>query len=47
MQADRLSDARAEGAGQVAGADVLVASVDAEVGGVFADLLHHVADIVQ
>ena len=47
MQADRLADFGAEALGQPAGAQLLVHVVEAARGGVLAQLVDHVADIVQ
>ena len=47
MQAHRLADRRAEALGQPAGAQLLMHVVDAARGGILAEVMDHVADIVQ
>ena len=47
MQADRLADLGSEALGQPPGAQFLVHVVDAARGGILAELMDHVADIVQ
>src|SRR4029450_11073387 len=47
MQADRLADFRSEALGQPFGAELIVHVVDAARGGILAELMDHVADVVQ